>query len=92
VRYFSVAGEHEGTWRRPEWLFSHRLVLAAEGPNDGLVSVASASYGESTEVWEGDHVGLIKYGANRVIQACARWRDYTRHYEGLVGRLADEGF
>jgi triacylglycerol lipase len=92
VRYFAVAGRHEVSWRTPEYLFSHRLLLEAEGPNDGLVSVASATYGESTEVWEGNHLSLIKYGPNLLAQVCGRGRDYTRHYEALVGRLAEEGF
>jgi triacylglycerol lipase len=92
VRYFSVAGRHDGHWRSPEWLFSHRVVLEAEGPNDGLVSLESASYGECTEVWEGDHLSLIRYGPNALAQACGRWRDYTPGYAALVRRLADEGF
>jgi triacylglycerol lipase len=58
VRYFSVAGrlppDHD-----PQWLLSHTIVAQEEGPNDGLVSVASAQYGESLDVWEGDHLSLV---------------------------------
>ena len=51
VRYFSVAGRHEGGWHSPEWQLSHPIVTLAEGPNDGIVSVASATYGERCEIW-----------------------------------------
>ena len=40
VRYFSVAGRYSGHLLTPEWLFPYRIVLDAEGPNDGVVSVA----------------------------------------------------
>src|SRR5262249_26834612 len=55
IRYFSVAGRHEDLFAW-EWSLPHQIVFMAEGPNDGVVSIASASYGESTEVWEGDHL------------------------------------
>jgi triacylglycerol lipase len=86
VRYFSVAGRHVGSWLRPEWQLPHFIVTQSEGPNDGIVSLASASYGESTEVWEGDHLSLIQWlqppsgGGPRL------------GYTALVRRLADEGF
>ena len=41
----------------------------AEGPNDGVVSVASATWGEHTEVWAGDHLNLVNW-PNR--PACRR--------------------
>jgi triacylglycerol lipase len=91
VRYFSVAGRHSGHLFSPEWSLSHQIVLQAEGPNDGVVSVASASYGESTEVWDGDHLSLVNW-QNRRSQALGRWRDRRPDYAGLVRRLADEGF
>jgi len=91
VRYFSVAGRYEGDWLSPAWQLSGRIVGAAEGPNDGMVSVASATYGESTEIWEGDHLSLINW-ANPLVQACGRWRERTGEYVGLVRRLADEGY
>jgi triacylglycerol lipase len=91
VRYFAVAGRHEGDWIAPEWQLPFQIVSQAEGPNDGVVSVASASYGESTEVWEGDHLSLINWPDRR-----ARWRgrrlDRTADFARLIRRLADEGF
>jgi triacylglycerol lipase len=86
VRYFSVAGRHVGSWLHPEWQLPHRIVTQCEGPNDGIVSLASASYGESSEVWEGNHLSLIHWlhppsGAG-----------HAAGYPALVRRLADEGF
>jgi triacylglycerol lipase len=91
VRYFSVVGKCEGPWLGFPWTLSQRLVERHEGPNDGVVSVASATYGEHTEIWEGDHLALINI---RNMQASWRgvWKDRSEHYGGLVRRLADEGF
>jgi triacylglycerol lipase len=91
VRYFSVAGRHEIDLFCPEWLLSQQIVERLEGPNDGLVSVSSASYGERTDVWEGDHLSLINWPNYRA-RLRGRWRDQTPNYGGLLCRLADEGF
>lgn len=91
VRYFSVAGRHDGSFLNPEWLLSYNIVLAAEGPNDGVVSVASASYGEIIEVWDSDHFSMVNWlnpsTLHRVFQ-----RDPAPRYGKLLGRLRDEGF
>jgi triacylglycerol lipase len=91
VRYFSIAGRHEGNWRSPEWQLPHRIVLQAEGPNDGLVSVTSATYGETIHVWEGDHISLINC---QVMTESVRSRaiDRAADYAALVRRLAEAGF
>lgn len=89
VRYFSVAGDCGPGWPGPEWHLSHRVVTAAEGPNDGVVSVASAAWGESLEVWAGDHGSLVGWPSVWSRRhAVTRDRDYTR----VVNRLRDEGF
>jgi triacylglycerol lipase len=80
VRYFSVGAELTGF--RPEWSFSHSLVSVAEGPNDGVVSMASARYGEVFDPWTGDHMSLS------VWQATAE----SPRWAGIVGRLRDLGF
>jgi triacylglycerol lipase len=85
VRYFSVAGRHEATWRSPEWQLSHWVVSQLEGPNDGIVSVASASYGQETYLWEGDHIHMLNW-----LNPYAAGRGQT--FRDLVRRLADEGF
>jgi triacylglycerol lipase len=80
VRYFSVGSELAGF--RPEWSFSHSLVSLAEGPNDGVVSMASARYGEAFDAWTGDHMSLSFWQAS---PEAPRWA-------GIVGRLRDLGF
>ena len=91
VRYFSVAGRCSLAWLSPEWLLPHEVIRQAEGPNDGMVSVASATWGEQTDVWDGDHVSLINWPNP---QACALgvWRCRRRQYAALLERLADAGF
>ena len=42
VRYFSVAGKHDGHFLNAEFVLPYRIVLEKEGPNDGVVSLASA--------------------------------------------------
>jgi triacylglycerol lipase len=91
VRYFSVAGQHNGAYLNPEWLLPYNIVYKAEGPNDGIVSMTSAKYGETMEVWEGDHFSLVNWlnplGRNRSF-----WRDPAKRYGPLVRRLAEEGY
>ena len=91
VRYFSVAGCHEGGWLSPEWQLSHPIVTRAEGANDGVVSIASAKYGEDCEVWKGDHFSLVNW-LNPVSLGCGLCQERSPRYAALVRRLADEGF
>jgi triacylglycerol lipase len=55
VRYYSISARRP--WNQvPPWaLHSWRVVHAAEGDNDGLVSVTSAAWGEHLETWAADH-------------------------------------
>jgi triacylglycerol lipase len=91
VRYFSVAGCHEGGWLSPEWQLSHPIVTRAEGANDGVVSIASAKYGEDCEIWQGDHFSLVNW-LNPVALGRGLCQERSSHYAALVRRLADEGF
>lgn len=91
VRYFSVAGCHEGGLLSPEWQLSHPIVTRAEGPNDGVVSIASAKYGEDCEVWQGDHLSLVNW-LNPFSLGRGLCQERSTHYAALVRRLADEGF
>jgi len=91
VRYFSVAGQFALDWKLPEWQLSHRIIERLEGPNDGLVAVSSAKWGEAFDVWEGDHASLI----NRALAPTPvrpRWGDRLPAYAALLRRLADAGF
>jgi triacylglycerol lipase len=91
VRYFSVAGRHDGNWLTPEWYLSHGLVHRYEGDNDGVVSVASAQWGESLEVWEGDHFSLVNW-LNPFARNRGWGRDLAPRFGPLLRRLADAGF
>lgn len=88
VRYFSVAGKFACGWASPEWQLPAGVISRAEGPNDGVVSVHSATYGESCEVWDADHLNLVNWHHPLAPEKHDRVPDYAR----LVGRLADEGF
>ena len=74
VHYHSIAGRCEIPWVGPEWRFSFRVVSKAEGPNDGVVSVASAAWGESHEVWAGDHLNLVNW-PNRRARRLGVWSE-----------------
>jgi triacylglycerol lipase len=91
VRYFSVAGRHQQHLLSPEWSLSHQIVSEREGPNDGVVSVASATYGESLEVWEGDHMSLANW-PNLRSRVRGLNDDRLPDYARLIQRLADEGY
>src|SRR5438067_9901410 len=55
VKYFSVSATcpHD---RMPPWaLHSHGVIEKAEGDNDGLVSVRSATYANHLGTWDADH-------------------------------------
>ena len=90
VRYFSAAGNHDGSYLAPGWLLPYGVVLRAEGPNDGVVAQSSARYGESFDVWDGDHFSLVNWinpmGYSRGV------RDAVPRYEAIVQKLADLGF
>ena len=92
VRYFSIAGQCEEKRLVPSWhVVSMPIVNQKEGPNDGIVSVQSATYGERVDVWEGDHLSLVNW-SNPVDAARGARVDRAEAYAALVRRLADEGF
>ena len=72
-------------------LFPHRLITspilqAEEGPNDGMVSLASARWGDHCEVWQGDHFNLVNWhlpGSRPEDENGPRWRQWA----GMVQRL-----
>ncbi len=84
VRYFSVAGQFQCRWSTPEWRLPSHILSRKEGPNDGMVSVASATYGENCEVWDANHLNLVNW-QRPLTRPQNRVPDYAR----LVGRLAD---
>jgi triacylglycerol lipase len=88
VRYFSVGGRHEGGLLTPEWFLSYNVVLECEGVNDGVVSLQSAKWGESFDVWEGDHFSLVNW-LNPFATNRGWGRDPAPRYGPLVQRLAE---
>lgn len=88
VRYYSVAGVCEGQWVGPAWRFPHGIVSRAEGPNDGVVSVASAAWGEHNDVWNGDHLNLVNW-PNRRAQKRGVWDSVAPDYGRILRRVAD---
>jgi triacylglycerol lipase len=91
VRYFSIAGRHDGSYYRPEWLLPYYIVTGAEGANDGIVAVESARYGEDLELWEGDHLSLVNWLHPLTGQPRAAG-DPRPRYSRIMRRLADLGF
>ena len=86
VRYFSVAGVCEKPWLTAGWRVPAGVVRRFEGANDGIVSVASATWGERTEVWAGDHLNLVNR-PNRRMRKAGEWTDRRERYGALLGQL-----
>jgi triacylglycerol lipase len=61
VQYFSVSASRP--WHRvpPFALHAHKIVAAAEGDNDCVVSVKSSTWGEHLGVWPADHFHAINH-------------------------------
>ena len=55
VPYFSVSASRPWSKMPAFAMFSHRIISAIEGENDGLVSVQSSTWGEHLGVWAADH-------------------------------------
>jgi triacylglycerol lipase len=91
VRYFSVAGVIERPWLAHGWKLPCGIVRKAEGPNDGVVSVASATWGERTTVWRGDHLNLVNW-PNKRMRKAGEWPDRAGEYAALLGQLKQAGF
>jgi triacylglycerol lipase len=90
VRYLAVAGLCEREWVAPMWRLPHGIVSRVEGPNDGVVSVASATWGEHTDVWEGDHLNLVNW-PNRIARKRGLWESLAPDYGRIVRRIAEHG-
>jgi triacylglycerol lipase len=83
VRYYSVAGACPPAL--VPWQWWPAMMLGPEmGPHDGVVSVASATWGEGVEVWDGDHMNLV----NRRNPRAPHWGNRPGEYLRLIERLA----
>jgi triacylglycerol lipase len=90
VRYFSVAGRLPADRMPWQWQVPSRILDRLEGENDGIVSTASARWGEGCEVWEGDHMSLVNWPQPQAAGEAPS--DFLPRYASLVRRLADSGF
>lgn len=90
VRYFSIAGHYRLDWTNPSWRLTAPFVSRIEGPNDGIVSLTSAKWGESFEVWDADHMDLVNWP--RPLKLPRKANSRIPQYAALLGRLRDEGF
>jgi triacylglycerol lipase len=91
VHYFSVAGKK----LRNEMLYalrwSHDVIATAEGPNDGLVSVQSARWGEFLGEWNCDHVNMVGWTGPR--EWLARYSiDVRPNFRQILQRLRASAF
>jgi triacylglycerol lipase len=61
VLYYSVSAARP--WHRvpPFAVHSHKLISAAEGENDCLVSVKSSTWGEHLGIWPADHFHTVNH-------------------------------
>lgn len=91
VRYFSIAGDKPREGMLYALRFSQDVIAPAEGANDGLVSVRSAHWGESLDVWDCDHFNLVGWTGPRE-RFLGHDRDVLPRYAALVRRLAALGF
>jgi triacylglycerol lipase len=92
VRYYSIAGAFE-PWLTGLLKVPHGIIKAAAGPNDGLVPVASATYGHFLETWTADHFRLINWATN-ILMPISDLEDgaILAGYLRLTDRLAADGF
>src|SRR6266480_1990983 len=89
VRYFSISASRP--WHRvpPIFMHSHKLISGIEGANDGIVSVASAKWGEHLETWPADHLHVIN--KRFVVEIKNPTGDMTSRYLKVVERLIEDG-
>jgi triacylglycerol lipase len=85
VPYFSISASRP--WNRvpPYALHSHHVVQAAEGANDGLVSVKSSTWGEHLGVWPADHWHAIN--RRRVIELSEPTGDITPYWMRMLDEV-----
>ncbi len=86
VHYYSVAGRLSSGSAPWQWQLPTRMLDRVEGENDGVVSTASASWGEGCEIWDGDHMSLVNW-SHPLIPANTSPATLDR-YASLIRRIA----
>ena len=89
VAYYSVSTARPFHRITPLLMPSHKIIFDAEGENDGLVSVASATRGTHLGTWPCDHLHSIN--KRWVLEIADRTGDITPYYLGVLDRLAADG-
>lgn len=87
VRYYSVSAARPWTKITPLLLPSYRVIYKAEGENDGMVSVRSATYGTHLATWEADHWHVI----NRRLTLEWNRADIRPKYLAILDKLRRDG-
>lgn len=91
VRYFSIAGQGRGGRHKTSKLFFPTrtyLDKVTHEPNDGLVTVSSASRGESEPVlWPADHADEVGHDLDRGFLSKPTHFDHLDEYSNIVKRL-----
>jgi len=88
VAYFSFAGVTDAKDVTPCFLISLGILDATEGPNDGVVSVASAKWGTFEGTLATDHLGEV----GQLLGFTAQGFDQVKFFEGWAAELERRGF
>jgi len=89
VKYLSISAARP--WHRvaPFFLPSFKIIHAVEGPNDGMVSVNSAKWGDHLETWNCDHLHAIN---KRILpEIHHKTGDVTPKYLKVLDKLIECG-
>lgn len=89
VQYFSISAAREWTGIPLFLLPSWRVIQKIEGPNDGLVSVRSAQWGEHLGTWPMDHLHVIN--KRFVPERSSPESDVVRRYVQTLTMLRERG-
>jgi triacylglycerol lipase len=89
VRYFSISAARPIHRVAAFMMHSHKLISDAEGPNDGMVSVTSATWGEHLETWPCDHLHAIN--KRLVPEIRNRTGDIVPYYLRMLERVCGPG-
>ena len=88
VRYFSISAARPLLEVSPLLFQPYRIVDAAEGPNDGFVSVKSAKWATHLETWPVDHLHILN--RRLLIEWKKKTGDVRPYYAALLDRLVKE--
>jgi triacylglycerol lipase len=89
VRYYSVSAARPMRQISPLLMQPYLIVRRAEGANDGLVSVRSATWGEHLGTWPVDHLHVLNL--RFTIELLTRGGDVRPRYASILDRLEREG-